>query len=150
MVEKIADFNADELLTKVTGEEVLKAQSDLLYLFKMEVKARDVYFQELRRFEGREFETIKWLSDQEAKHIQIIESILSKANIIVKEQKTPAPKFDSDTKEILKYDILFEDVAVKAYSSAAKKTSGPLSVLLNGLMNEEIVHVERLNRYLKK
>jgi rubrerythrin len=136
MVEKIADFNADELLTKVTGEEVLKAQSDLLYLFKMEVKARDVYFQELRRFEGREFETIKWLSDQEAKHIQIIESILSKANIIVKEQKTPAPKFDSDTKEILKYDILFEDVAVKAYSSAAKKTSGPLSVLLNGLMNE--------------
>ena len=150
MVKKMADFNADILLTKVTGEEVLKAQSDLIYLFKMEVKARDIYFQELRRFEGLEFETIKWLSDQEARHIQIIETILSKANISVKEQKTPAPKFDSDTKEIIKYDILFEDTAVKTFSAAAKKTSGALSELLNGLMDEEIIHVERLNKYLKK
>ena len=146
----MVEFNADILLTKVTGEEVLKAQSDLIYLFKMEVKARDVYFQELRRFEGSEFETIKWLVDQEARHIQLIESVLSKANIIVKEQKTPTPKFDSDPKEIIKYDLLFEDVAVKTYSAAAKKTSGALSELLNGLMDEEKVHVDRLNKYLMK
>ena len=146
----MVEFNADILLNKVTEDEVLKAQGDLINLFKMEVKARDIYFQELRRFEGSEFETIKWLSDQEARHIQIIESILSKANIIVKEQRTPTPKFDSDTREIIKYDLLFEDVAVKTYSDAAKKTSGALSELLDGLMDEEKVHVDRLNKYLKK
>ncbi len=60
----MAKFDADKLLSKVTEGEVLKAKEDLIDLFNMEVKSRDVYFQELRRFEGSEFETIKWLTDQ--------------------------------------------------------------------------------------
>jgi len=144
----MTEFNADKLLSKVSGSEVLKAKEDLIYLFNMEVKARDTYFQELRKFEGSEFETIKWLTDQEARHIQIIESLLSKANILVKEQRTSTPKFGLDTKEIIKFDLTFEDAAVKSFSSASKKTSGALSELLSGLMNEEMVHVERLKKYI--
>jgi len=144
----MAKFDADKLISKVSESEVLKAKTELIFLFNMEVKSRDIYFQELRKFEGGQFETIKWLCDQEAMHIQIIESILSKANIIVKEQQTVVPKFDSDTTKIIKYDLAFEDAAVKYFASASKKTTGPLSELLSALMDEEIIHVERLSKYI--
>jgi rubrerythrin len=144
----MAKFDADKLLSNITGAEVLKAKEDLIYLFNMEVKSRDIYFQELRKFEGSQFETIKWLADQEAKHIQIIESLLSKANVIVKEQRTQTPKFDSDIEKIIKFDLVFEDAAVKSFLSASKKTTGALSELLSGLMDEEIVHVEKLKKYI--
>ncbi len=144
----MAKFDADKLMSNITGAEVLKAKEDLIYLFNMEVKARDVYFQELRKFEGSQFETIKWLADQEAKHIQIIESLLSKANVIVKEQRTQTPKFDSNIEKIIKFDLAFEDAAVKSFLSASKKTTGALSELLSGLMDEEIVHVEKLKKYI--
>ena len=146
----MVEFNADKLMTNITKEEVLKVKDELIYLFNMEVKARDVYFQELRKFEGSQFETIKWLVDQEARHIQILESVLSKANIIVKEQRTPSPKFSSDTTAIIKFDLSFEDAAVKSFLSASKKTSGALSELLSRLMDEEIIHVERLKKYVSK
>lgn len=144
----MAKFDADKLVSKVTVEEVIKIRENLIGLFNMEVKAKEVYFQELRRFDGREFETIKWLADQETRHIQIIESVLSKANIIVKEQRLVAQKFGSDPVEIIKYDLAFEDVAVKAYANAAKNTTGALSELLSGLMDEELIHVEKLRTYL--
>lgn len=144
----MAKFDADKLVSNVKAEEVIKVRESLIGLFNMEVKAKEVYFQELRRFDGAEFETIKWLADQETRHIQIIESVLSKANIIVREQRLVAQKFGSDPVEIIKYDLAFEDVAVKAYKEAAKNTTGALSELLSGLMDEEIIHVEKLKTYL--
>ena len=136
------------LISQIDSKEVIAVKTDLINLFNNEVIARDTYFQELRRFEGAAFETIKWLSDQEARHIQIIETILSRANILIKEPKTNIPKFSSNQKEIMKYDISFEDTAVKNFKQAASKTTGALSQILNTLMNEEIVHVERLKKYI--
>jgi rubrerythrin len=57
-------------------------------------------------------------------------------------------KFDSDTEKIIKYDLAFEDAAVKSFLSASKKTTGALSELLSGLMDEEVVHVEKLKKYI--
>jgi rubrerythrin len=144
----MADFDLDKLIAKIDANEVIKAKNDLINLFNMEVKSRDIYFQELRRFEGSAFETIKWLSDQEARHIQILESVLSKANIVVKEQKTPETKFDTDTKKIITFDLAFEDSAVKSFESTSNKTTGALRELMKGLMDEEIVHTERLKKYI--
>ncbi|MFA6319705.1 MAG: hypothetical protein WCX66_02145 [archaeon] len=74
-----------KLIPKINSSEVIKIKKDLIELFNMEVLSRDNYFQQLRRFDGIEFETIKWLSEQEARHIQLLELVLSKANIIVRE-----------------------------------------------------------------
>ncbi|MCX6801098.1 MAG: hypothetical protein NTZ73_02825 [Candidatus Diapherotrites archaeon] len=137
-------------IKKIPAEDINTIKNELIELFNMEVKARDTYFQELRRFEGIIFETIKWLSYQEARHIQIIQVILSRANIMVKEQKTIVIKMNPDQKEIIKYDLAFEDNAVNAYKNAAGKTKGELKKILSILMGEEVVHVERLKEYAKK
>lgn len=144
----MAEFDADELVLKVSKDSILKIKNELTSLFNMEVKSRDIYFQELRKFEGLEFETIKWLSEQEEKHVQILQNILNIANISVKAQRTDSPKFDSDTNKIILFDIAFEDEAVKQYTSAAANSSGPLSELLLGLMQEEVIHVQRLKKYI--
>jgi len=136
------------MISQIDSKEVVLIKNDLLFLFNNEVTARDTYFQELRRFEGAAFETIKWLCDQEARHIQVIETILSKANILVKEPETNILKFSPDQKEIMKYDISFEAEAVKNFNQAAGKTTGALNQILLTLMNEEMVHVERLKKYL--
>lgn len=141
--------NDQELIKKILMEDVLKLKEDLIVLFDMEVLARDSYFQQLRKFEGVEFETIKWLSDQEARHIQVLESVLSKANILVKEKQTPEQRFNQTESEIISIDLEFEDKTTKQYDTAANKTMGALKELLLGIMKEEENHIERLKKYVK-
>jgi rubrerythrin len=138
-----------KLIPKINSSEVIKIKKDLIVLFDMEVLARDSYFQQLRKFEGVEFETIKWLSDQEARHIQVLESVLSKANILVKEKQTPEQRFNQTESEIISIDLEFEDKTTKQYDTAANKTMGALKELLLGIMKEEENHIERLKKYVK-
>jgi bacterioferritin (cytochrome b1) len=138
-----------KLIPKINSSEVIKIKKDLIELFDMEVLSRDNYFQQLRRFDGIEFETIKWLSEQEARHIQLLELVLSKANILVKEKQTPEQRFNQTESEIISIDLEFEDKTTKQYDTAANKTMGALKELLLGIMKEEENHIERLKKYVK-
>ena len=138
-----------KLIPKINSSEVIKIKKDLIELFNMEVLSRDNYFQQLRRFDGIEFETIKWLSEQEARHVQLLELVLSKANIIVKEKQTPEQRFNQTESEIISIDLEFEDKTTKQYDTAANKTMGALKELLLGIMKEEENHIERLKKYVK-
>ncbi|MDD2531246.1 MAG: hypothetical protein PHO61_00980 [Candidatus ainarchaeum sp.] len=138
-----------KLIPKINSSEVIKIKKDLIELFDMEVLSRDNYFQQLRRFDGIEFETIKWLSEQEARHIQLLELVLSKANIIVKEKQTPEQRFNQTESEIISIDLEFENKTTKQYNTAANKTMGALKELLLGIMKEEENHIERLKKYVK-
>ncbi|MDD4128216.1 MAG: hypothetical protein PHY04_00570 [Candidatus ainarchaeum sp.] len=138
-----------KLIPKINSSEVIKIKKDLIELFDMEVLSRDNYFQQLRRFDGIEFETIKWLSEQEARHVQLLELVLSKANIIVKEKQTPEQRFNQTESEIISIDLEFEDKTTKQYDTAANKTMGALKELLLGIMKEEENHIERLKKYVK-
>ncbi|MDD3085679.1 MAG: hypothetical protein PHD80_01070 [Candidatus ainarchaeum sp.] len=138
-----------KLIPKINSSEVIKIKKDLIELFDMEVLSRDNYFQQLRRFDGIEFETIKWLSEQEARHVQLLELVLSKANILVKEKQTPEQRFNQTESEIISIDLEFEDKTTKQYDTAANKTMGALKELLLGIMKEEENHIERLKKYVK-
>jgi bacterioferritin (cytochrome b1) len=138
-----------KLIPKINSSEVIKIKKDLIELFDMEVLSRDNYFQQLRRFDGIEFETIKWLSEQEAIHIQLLELVLSKANILVKEKQTPEQRFNQTESEIISIDLEFEDKTTKQYDTVANKTMGALKELLLGIMKEEENHIERLKKYVK-
>lgn len=138
-----------KLIPKINSSEVIKIKKDLIELFDMEVLSRDNYFQQLRRFDGIEFETIKWLSEQEARHIQLLELVLSKANILVKEKQTPEQRFNQTESEIISIDLEFEDKTTKQYDTTANKTMGALKELLLGIMKEEENHIERLKKYVK-
>ncbi|MFA6269522.1 MAG: hypothetical protein WCW13_06130 [archaeon] len=138
------------LLGKITKEDVLGLKNDLIMLFDSEVIARGQYFQELRKFEGNIFETIKWLYQQEEWHVSAIEQILNKGNVLVKEKPLKPEKFGDDAMKIIKIDIIFEEKTVLQYKSVMEKAGGALKEILTNLMEEELVHVERLKKYVKE
>ncbi|MFA5931690.1 MAG: hypothetical protein WC821_05280 [archaeon] len=140
------DFNTS--LKNASVEEITRLKDDLIMLFDEEVTARGTYFQEMRKFEGEIFETIKWLYEQEEWHVSALERILGKANIIVKEKTPKIENLGRDSIKIIKFDIDFEEVAVKNYTMVAAKATGGLKEILTGLMTEEIKHVKRLQDYV--
>ena len=137
-------------LRNVSAQDALNAKDDLIGLFNSEVIARDMYFQEMRKFEGQIFETIKWLYEQELWHVSAMEMILSRGNVMVKENPTVKTDVGSDTSKIIKLDVLFEERTVEQYKNAAGKCKGALKEILENLMNEEIKHVERLKEFLSE
>ena len=138
------------LFTKATKEDVLKVKEELIKLYDWELTAKGVYFQEMRKFDGDIFETIKWLYEQEEWHTRAIGMLLNKANIIVKEHPVTLPKLGSDSNVILQMDVDFEHKTVLDYKATAAKTSGAVKEILLFIMDEEIHHVARLEEYLKK
>ena len=139
------DFNTS--LKNASVEEITRLKDDLIMLFDSEVVARGQYFQEMRKFEGEIFETIKWLYEQEEWHVSAIERILGKANIIVTEKPLKPINFGRDSIKIINLDIFFEEKTVKEYQSVAQKTNGGLKEILTNLMTEELKHIKRLQEY---
>jgi len=142
----VYDFSS--LLSEVKPSEVALLKEDLIMLFDSEVIARGQYFQEMRKFEGGIFETIKWLYEQEEWHVSAIEQILNKGNILVKEKEIKPMKFGNDEKKIIGIDLLFEEKTVKEYERVAAKANGAIKEILLNLMGEEYKHIERLKNYL--
>jgi len=144
------ESDTSKLFLKVTKEDVLKVKDELIALYDWELTAKGVYFQEMRKFDGEIFETIKWLYEQEEWHTRAIGMLLNKANIIVKEHPVSIPKFGADSDKILQMDVDFEHKTVLDYKRTSAKTSGAVKEILWSIMEEEIVHVARLEEYLKK
>ncbi len=136
------------LISKIEEKDVLSVKNELLLLFGNEVYERNLYFQELRRFEGEIFETVKWLSEQEGTHALILQMILARGNIMTKEDIKPI-KIISDKIKIIKMDIENERVAVQNYENAINKSSGALKEALTKIMEEEFEHIKRLQEYLR-
>jgi rubrerythrin len=139
--------HAQELVPAVKKDEVFSLKSDLLALYSREIFERNLYFQELRKFEGEIFETIKWLSEQEENHVHIIENILNKANILVKENTPVLPRLETDTKKVIQLNISNENVSIQIYKKTIAKCSGPLKKILEEIMSEEFTHIKRLEEY---
>ncbi len=144
------ESDTSALFLKIKKEDVLKVKDDLIRLYDWELTARGVYFQEMRKFDGEIFETIKWLYEQEEWHTRAIGMLLNKANIIVKEHPVDVPKLSSDSNTIIQMDVDFEHKTVVDYKKTAAKTSGAVKEILLFIMQEEIRHVDRLEAYLKK
>jgi rubrerythrin len=138
----------NEKIRKISEKEVLAVKEYLLELYNTELFERNLYFQEMRKFDGKELETIKWLSVQEETHANVLEMILSRANVMVKETPPVMPTLSSIKKEIIKMDIMNETRAVNNYITTIAKTTGNLREVLTEIMQEELKHIKRLEEYL--
>ncbi len=136
------------LILNINSEEVMALEDLIRRLYNMEVFEKNLYFQELRKFDGEIFETVKWLSEQEESHVQILESVLSRANIIVKEISPKLPKLSSNDVEIIKMNVNNEHNAVERYNMVISKSNGALKKVLQHIMEEEIIHIKRLEKYV--
>jgi rubrerythrin len=135
-------------ISKITKDEVLSLKDEIIGLYNMEVYEKNLYFQELRRFDGDIFETVKWLSEQEESHVQILESVLSRANILVKEANPKMPKLSTEGTEVIKMNISNENNAVVRYTTTINKSKGMLNAVLKHIMEEELIHIRRLEKYV--
>jgi len=135
-------------IQSIEGRDVLAIKDDLILLYKSEIFERNLYFQEMRRFDGEELETIKWLSVQEETHANAIEMILSRADVVLAEPVTSVPKLSTDKKELIQFDLDTENKAVENYSKTISKSTGALREILTSLMQEELKHISRLRDYL--
>jgi rubrerythrin len=143
------ETSLSDLLKKIESKDVLELKTDLIGLYNREVFERTLYNYELRKFEGEEFETVKWLAEQEETHVNILEQVLNRGNIRVEEEEVKLPKLPRDNMEVIKYDVDKENEAVKAYTGAINKSKGAVKIILSQIMGEEMVHIDRLRKFVK-
>jgi hypothetical protein len=146
----MAGVDITKTIEKISSADVLAVKNELIGLYNMEVYERNLYFQELRKFDGEIFETVKWLSMQEEGHVSVLEQVLTRGNVPVNEEKKANVKLSTDGIEIIKMNINNENTAVKNYTNTISKTNGPLKTVLEYIMGEELVHIERLKKYVKQ
>jgi len=139
----------DKLITEIKKEDVTKLQSELNLLLEREVYERGLYFAELRRFDGNIFQTIKWLSEQEATHANVLLRVLARGDIIAKEPLLEFKLLKSSTVEIIKMNVEGERKAIQSYAIAINKTTSiELKKVLQIIMSEEFDHVRILSEYI--
>jgi len=138
----------ESLVIKVPKGAILLLEGELVALHKMEVFARNLYFQELRRFEGDIFETIKWLYDQEDRHAYTLQFILTHAGIPTKDFSPLLPQLGRDADVMIEFDIKKEEEAMALYSKVIPKATGALKEIVQHFYDEEILHIQRLKEHL--
>ncbi len=147
------DYNAelDKLIQKIMPEDVIMLEKELRGLLEREVYERGLYFMELRKFDGEIFETVKWLSEQESTHANVLMRVLARGNIIAKEPQFEFKPLKASTVEIIKMNVQGERKAIQDYTLAINKTkSTELKKVLDMIMSEEFDHIRRLSAFTMK
>ena len=138
------------MLEAVTKEAILGIKDDIMTLYKQELYAKQLYLGQIRKLEGTIVEVLKELSAQEEVHAQTLKIMLHKADIATQDEyeKIPRSKLNEPLANAIEIDILAEESATKAYTSAiAKSTDEAMRLILSKILNEEVKHVEILKRY---
>jgi rubrerythrin len=143
----------EEKIPLIPTEEISSLKDDLEKLHKRELFAKMTYTIQITKFEGIILETLKELLDQETRHAYLLGNILEQIN------ETPAetinamlPKGLNATLESgLAYDIEEEKQATVEYQKILEKVSSTeLKEILEHILQEEFVHVSRLQRFLEE
>ncbi len=138
----------DSLIIAIKPEDVTQIQKELLSLFEREVYERSLYFKELRKFDGEIFQTIKWLSEQESTHANVLMRVLARGNIIAKEPVFEFKAMTAKPVEIIRMNVEGERKAINEYTRAIQLSkSKELKKVLELIMSEEFDHVRRLSEY---
>lgn len=156
-----ADFivymSIEDMVKDVVPSQVIELEAELMVLFKRELFERTYYFKQLQKFDGKIFDTIKWLVSEEEKHVQILRMVLARANIVAPEDSGVVPKVSDDQQTVIKTDIEFEKFTTNEYNLTlekleplVQKSDGVLKEILSHIRDEELYHIEILKQYLKE
>ena len=137
-----------ELCRKVSAEDVGMVLEDLEELFDNEVFEKYFYLDQLRKFEGIGFETIKWLAMQEEEHVHILYLLLCKVGLRPLDKKPELPQLESNSNKMIEVDIIKETETTMKYSKTISKTAGVLREVLEHIRGEELHHIEKLKEFL--
>jgi hypothetical protein len=142
------NLELDKLILAIKPEDVIELKKELIQLFDREVYERGLYFMELRKFDGNIFQTIKWLSEQESTHANVLMRVLARGDIIAKEPEFQYKPLKASSVEIIKMNVEGERKAILEYTLAINKTKSiELKKVLDKIMSEEFDHIRRLSEF---
>ena len=145
-------MNPKELVYEVAGEEVQLIKNEITFLHERELFERHVYFQQTGKLSGDVVELLKQLNIQEEEHSYLLEIMLKKADLPVKEfkQEELVKIVDYPLDAAIKYDIEQEKISAEGYTKAIDKSSGKIKQLLEHILQEEFEHIGLLEKYLEE
>ena len=147
----------EDRVAEVQPSQVSELEDELMILFKREIFERTYYFRQLQKFDGKIFDTIKWLMGEEEKHVHILRMVLARANITAPEDSENVPKVPENQQDVIRTDIQFEEFTTKEYNQTlekleplVQKSDGALKEILSQIRDEELYHIELLKQYLEE
>jgi hypothetical protein len=147
----------EELIEKVPDSQIIELKEELIVLLNREIFEKTYYFRQLQKFEGKIFDTIKWLMNEEEKHIYFLSLLLMRVGVSVPTQVENLPKLPDDNQQVIISDIQFEQVTTQEYNDALdklepliEKTDGALKEILTHIRDEELYHIKLLSQYVEE
>lgn len=150
-------MSIEELIEKVPESQLIELKEELIVLLNREIFEKTYYFRQLQKFEGKIFDTIKWLMNEEEKHIYLLSRLLLRIGVSVPTQVENIPKLPDDNQQVIISDIQFEEATTREYNTALdklepliEKTDGALKEILMHIRDEELYHIKLLSQYIEE
>ena len=145
-------MNIKDLAHTISGEEVLPLKDELTYLHERELFERHIYFRQASKLTGSIVEILKRLNAQEEEHAYLLQIMLEKANLAVKEydELELVKIVDQPLNTAIAYDVEQENISANAYKKAIEKSTGKIKQVLEHILQEEFEHIGLLEKFLKE
>ncbi|MFA5763727.1 MAG: hypothetical protein WC915_02855 [archaeon] len=142
-----------DMIDKIPNKSIDEIKDELFVLYKQEIFTKQLYFSQLRKFDGQILITLTYLSQQEEMHANTLKVLIDKINYPHEEEHDllDQTKKRMELMQALFLDVKQEEIAQDEYETAINKSNDKtMKELLTLLLEQEYEHLRRLNEYVEK